>query len=61
LLSTDKSELDFGWFGCLEDAPKERRIMSIATFITFFMKMLTNPALASALARFLAQALKTLM
>jgi hypothetical protein len=45
----------------LEDAPKERRIMSIAMFITFFMKMLTNPALAAALARFLAQALKTLM
>ena len=35
--------------------------MSITTFILLFLKLLSNPTLVAALARFLSNALKTLM
>ena len=41
--------------------PDERRRMSITAFILFFIKLLNNPLLVTAFARFLSNALKTLM
>jgi len=41
--------------------PNERRRMSITAFILFFIKLLNNPLLVAAFARFLSNALKTLM
>jgi hypothetical protein len=58
LLSTAKAAIDFRGGEGLEDAPKRGEPM-LTSFILMLIKLLSNPVLVAALAKFLANALKT--
>ena len=51
--------MDFWSINWLEDAPKKGETM-LTSFILMLIKLLSSPVLVAALARFLANALKTL-
>jgi len=59
LLSTAKAVVDFYSINWLEDAPKKGETM-LTSFILMLIKLLSSPVLVAALAKFLANALKTL-
>jgi hypothetical protein len=59
LLSTDKPEVDFWCAKRFHNAPKRGETM-LTSFILMLIKLLSSPVLVAALAKFLANALKTL-
>jgi hypothetical protein len=59
LLSTDKVVMDFWHAKRFHNAPKRGETM-LTSFILMLIKLLSSPVLVAALAKFLANALKTL-
>jgi hypothetical protein len=59
LLSTDKVDVELGNTNWAQDAPKKGERM-LTSFILMLIKLLSSPVLVAALAKFLANALKTL-
>jgi hypothetical protein len=58
LLSTDKDDVEIGNINWPQDAPKRGERM-LTSFILMLIKLLSSPVLVAALAKFLANALKT--